>query len=132
MAPPQRSTRFRHRSLEVWIANVLRVGVVLASAVTLLGLALALLRDHPTGVQEAVSGRANLRAPDPASLRQHLGRGDPVAVVQLGLLLLILTPAVRVALTVVLFALQRDWAFVAIAATVLLLLALGLAGLVPL
>lgn len=129
---PQRSTRFHHRSLEVWIAHVLRVGVVLASAVILLGLALALLGNHPTGVQEAVNGRANLRAPDPASLRQDLARGDPVAVVQLGLLLLILTPAVRVALTVVLFALQRDWAFVVIAATVLLLLALGLAGLVPL
>lgn len=129
---PWRSTRPHHRSLEVWIAHVLRVGVVLASAAILLGLALTLFGNHPAGVQEAVNGRANLRAPDPASLWQDLARGDPVAVVQLGLLLLILTPAARVALTVVLFALQRDWAFVAIAATVLLLLTLGLVGLVSL
>ncbi|MBX6342071.1 MAG: DUF1634 domain-containing protein, partial [Thermomicrobiaceae bacterium] len=52
----------------------------------------------------------------------------PLAVIQLGVLALILTPLARVALTAVLFVVERDWVFVAITATVLVILALGLLG----
>lgn len=96
-----------HR-LEIWIARVLRIGVGVASGVILVGL---LLSGLPTGPQ----GIPFLRA-------------DPVSIVRLGLLLLILTPVVRVAMTVALFASEREWTFVAVTASVLFLLILGLAG----
>jgi len=49
---------------------------------------------------------------------------------QLGLLVLILTPTARVTLTVILFLLERNFVFVVIASIVLVILLLGLAGLV--
>lgn len=114
-------------AVEGWIARVLWAGVVLASTVILVGLLLALLGPHPAGVREVLDG-AGPHAPSFHSLRQGLPRGDPVAVLQLGLLLLILTPVVRVTVTVVLFALQGDWIFATITGLVLALLTLGLAG----
>ncbi|MBV6520381.1 MAG: hypothetical protein MNPFHGCM_00487 [Gemmatimonadaceae bacterium] len=54
------------------------------------------------------------------------GRG----VIQLGLLVLIATPVVRVAFALFAFARQRDWIYVAITSTVLALLAAGMTGLI--
>ena len=60
-----------------------------------------------------------------ATLRGAL-HGDPRAVVQLGLVLLIATPVARVALTLAAFAAQRDRMYVAMTALVLILLLFGL------
>lgn len=115
--------------VESWIARVLWTGVVLSSAVILAGLVLALLGPQPAGVHGALD-RAGPWAHVSSfhSLLRGLAGGDPFAVLQLGLLLLILTPVVRVAVTVALFALQGDWIFATIAGIVLALLTLGLGG----
>jgi len=47
---------------------------------------------------------------------------------RLGILVLILTPLLRVALMLVLFVLKRDFVFVAISAIVFAILLLGLTG----
>ena len=52
--------------------------------------------------------------------------GQPLAIVQLGLVLLIATPVARVAFTLVAFVVQRDRTYVAITAIVLALLLFGL------
>ncbi|MEP7344048.1 MAG: DUF1634 domain-containing protein, partial [Gemmatimonadaceae bacterium] len=52
------------------------------------------------------------------------GRG----LIQLGLLLLIITPVARVALSLVVFARQRDWMYIGITSIVLILLVVGLLG----
>ena len=52
--------------------------------------------------------------------------GDPRAIVQLGLVLLIATPVARVALTLAAFAAQRDRLYVGMTALVLVLLLFGL------
>jgi uncharacterized membrane protein len=116
--------------VEVWIAQVLRVGVTVASAVILLGLLLSLFGARPAGPHPALGNMTGhtVTVVTPTSLRHGLARGDPVSILQLGLLLLILTPVVRVAMTAVLFAAQRDWTFVLLTASVLALLLLGLAG----
>jgi uncharacterized membrane protein len=49
--------------------------------------------------------------------------GRPFALIAVGLLLLIATPVVRVALSVAFFAAQRDWRYVAITLFVLAVLA---------
>ncbi len=65
---------------------------------------------------------------EPSDLRSIPGiisaasRLDERAVIQLGLLLLIATPILRVALAVVIFAVERDWQYVLIASIVLGLL----------
>lgn len=116
--------------VEVWIAQVLRAGVTVASAVILFGLLLSLVGARPVGTPQGLSGTAGRTGTplDLNSLRRGLARGDPVSILQLGLFLLILTPAVRVAMTVALFAAQRDRTFVLITSFVLVLLLLGLVG----
>jgi len=52
--------------------------------------------------------------------------GDATGIVQLGLLLLILTPIVRVAFTLVAFVLQRDGTYIVVTTIVLALLLFGL------
>jgi uncharacterized membrane protein len=51
-----------------------------------------------------------------------LGHGDPLAIIALGLLILLATPFARVAISILTFALERDWTFTAITALVLLIL----------
>ena len=49
-------------------------------------------------------------------------RGNPMAIIQLGVLLLIATPVARVAFLVGAFALERDRMYVIVSATVLVIL----------
>ena len=67
---------------------------------------------------------------DPRSLWTVVARlvpPDPAAVTDLGLLLLLVTPVVSVAILVVTFALRRDWTYLAIAAFVFAMLMVGFA-----
>jgi uncharacterized membrane protein len=61
-----------------------------------------------------------------AEVAAGLAQGRSRAVVLLGLMLLIALPIVRVALTAVTFALERDWLYVTLSMLVLVLLLSGL------
>ncbi len=113
-------------SMDLWISYVLRGGVLIAAAIILVGLALFLA--HGPGGSVAPWLRARPIATSPALIARGVLARRPLAVIQLGVLALILTPLARVALTAVLFVVERDWVFVAITATVLVILALGLLG----
>jgi uncharacterized membrane protein len=69
---------------------------------------------------------------EPEGLRRpvEIARGaaafDSAAVLQLAVLLLVLTPVVRVMFSLVMFAAKRDWLYVAVTAVVLAALAVGL------
>jgi len=52
--------------------------------------------------------------------------GDSISVIQLGVLLLIATPIARVLFSVIGFARERDWMYVAFSTLVLALLLYGL------
>lgn len=73
-------------------------------------------------------------AGEPASLRAvslvapEAMHGQPLALIQAGVLLLVLTPVVRVAFAVVSYALEWDWLYVGIAGVVLAILCFGLVG----
>ncbi len=56
--------------------------------------------------------------------------GDPAAIVQLGLLILIATPIARVIFSIFAFAAERDWMYVGITLIVLGILLASLLGLV--
>jgi uncharacterized membrane protein len=62
------------------------------------------------------------------SVVHHAFAGDPLAIIQLGLVLLIATPIARVALTLAAFVIQRDWLYTALTAVVLGILMWGLLG----
>ncbi|HEU4700474.1 MAG TPA: DUF1634 domain-containing protein [Gemmatimonadales bacterium] len=125
---PARGARWSEHEVEQLIGNLLRIGVLIAAAVALAG-----------GIAW-LAGHGHLR-PD---YREFRGQPDELrsvtgviggalalhsaAIVQLGLLLLIATPIVRVAFSLVAFAVQRDRLYVVVTAIVLGVLLFGLLG----
>jgi uncharacterized membrane protein len=111
--------RFDDQRLANALGQLLRVGVLTAAAIVIVGGAAYMLRHHSAVVELGV-----FRG-EPAGLRSVLGivRGalalDSLAWVQLGLLVLIATPTMRVAFAVVAFALEGDPLYVGISAVVL-------------
>jgi uncharacterized membrane protein len=112
--------------VEQVIGRLLQIGVLLASAVVLVGGVMLLLR-HGSEVPALTVFRgesSHLRSTGAAF--RGLLEGNPRAIVQFGIVLLIATPVARVALMLGAFVLQRDRLYVALTAVVLALLLLGL------
>lgn len=108
------------KQVEEFIGQVLRVGVLLSSAVTAIGIGLYLLRFHSTSPAYRVFHSVNGKLlPNLFSTAMH---GNPVAIIQIGILLLIATPVARVAFLVGAFALERDRMYVAVSGLVLVIL----------
>ena len=115
--------------MEIIISWVLRIGVVTSLAIVAAGLVLVFAR-HPERVS-SVPALQTLTQPGAvfphtlpavfAGVAQLRGQ----AIVALGLLLLILTPVMRVAVSILAFALQRDRIFTLITAVVLIILLLS-------
>ncbi|SRR5579875_1749272 len=106
------------RQAEVIISNVLRGGVLLSAAIILLGVALFYIQSA-----RVTGGLAD--RPFPTSLGavgEGLLRGDPIAIVACGLLVLLVTPVVRVAVSIIAFALEHDRLYVFVTTLVLVIL----------
>lgn len=112
--------------VEQMVGNLLRIGVLIAAAVTIVG-GIAFMIHHGSLIPDHSVFRGQ-----PAMLSSVSGvisgvlALEPAAIVQLGIVLLIATPVARVLLTLVAFAVQRDWMYVLISAIVLALLAYSL------
>ena len=115
-------TKMDDSKVEQIIGQLLRAGVLLAAFVVIVGGVLYLRvashqpRDYRTfhgvpenlkTIQGVVGGVTSL---------------DPQSVIQLGLLLLIVTPIARVIFSVAAFALERDWLYVCLTLVVLTVL----------
>ncbi|CAH0417644.1 DUF1634 domain-containing protein [Periweissella ghanensis] len=101
--------------IERTIGKVLRVGVGLAGLVMLIGLVLLIITGKsgypadtwPTSFSSILTGMTQLK---------------PVAIMMFGLFLLILTPALRVIVSIFAFIKEADYIYVAITVLVLLIL----------
>ncbi len=101
----------------VIIEWVLQGGVILSAVVIAIGLLLMSLQPNTFAPEQL--------QPFPHTFAQvgtELLALQPQAVIALGLLLLIATPVLRVAVALVAFAVERDWRFVVITLLVLLIL----------
>ncbi|MEW6045060.1 MAG: DUF1634 domain-containing protein [Bacillota bacterium] len=104
--------------MEVVISRILQLGVLAAAAVIGLGVLLWIVQGntgyqaaaYPTRVGDVIAGAL---------------QGRPAAVIQAGLLVLLLTPVFRVAASVAIFAAQRDRTFTLVTLAVLALLVGG-------
>lgn len=130
-ADREAAMRAADERMEQLLGGLLRLGVLVAAAIVLCGGALYLLH-------EGRSVRSYARfVGEPAELRSVTGvlrsalALEGRALIQLGVLALIATPIVRVALSLVGFALQRDRMYILITLFVLTLLLLSLAGVAP-
>jgi uncharacterized membrane protein len=118
----------RVRRVEILISNLLRIGVITSLTIVILGTAFSFVH-HPDYVWSSTSLHP-LMTPEtvPHTLPQVIdgvrhGRGQ--AVVLVGLLLLIATPVVRVAVSILAFVYQQDRTFTLITMLVLALLLLS-------
>jgi uncharacterized membrane protein len=111
--------RFTQEQGEHAISLVLRYGSLSSAVLMALGLALMLLRGSAT----ALAGFHRVEA---AVLLAGLVRSDPAAVTEAGVLLLLLTPILRIIVAVLSFALERDLKYVLISLGVLLIVALSI------
>ena len=125
-APNVQTGRWSDHEVEQLIGRLLQVGVLVAATVVLIGGVMLLVQHGST----PVGFRTFSTAASPLQGLVGIVHGafalDASAIVQLGLVLLIATPVMRVALTLVAFALQRDRLYVLITAVVLALLLYGL------
>ena len=132
----QATQRTRVGTAEIWVSHLLRAGVIISLLVILAG-SIMMFCHHwhylsSSHDMKELTGAAwtfphDLRAVASSTL-DGSGRGLVVA----GLLVLICTPVLRVALTLVIFLLEKDRAYVILSAIVLALLTtsflLGKAG----
>jgi uncharacterized membrane protein len=115
-------------AMEKWLGNLLRIGVLTAASVVILGGAVYLAR-HGGQIRDLHTFRS-----EPADLRALPGILGDVAgfrgqgIIQLGFVLLIATPVLRVIACCMIFAWQRDRLYVAVALIVLGALMYGLFG----
>jgi uncharacterized membrane protein len=119
------------RRIELLISNLLRTGVVASLCLIVLGTVLMYVH-HPEYLRRSpgVQRYATAAGTFPRSLRdvwQGLVTFRGQAVITLGLLLLIATPVMRVAVSILGFLYERDRAYVVITTIVLLLLILSFA-----
>ncbi len=113
---------------EVLLANVLRGGVLLSALLIAIGMLIHFVR----GGTPPSSYRTFTRSPFTLSNLPAMVRGLATfggrSVIELGLLVLIATPIVRVALSVALFARERDLTYVVVTVIVFAALLFSLAG----
>ena len=114
------SERFR-----LVVSTILIVGVSVSAALIAVGLIGSFLVGWEGSL--AGAGPVDRATTDFGVLPRGLPTLRPAALVQLGLVVLLLTPVARVAASVVGFMLERDWLYVAITAIVLAVLLASLA-----
>lgn len=128
---PDQALDSNARALEQAVATVLRVGVLTSSLITIAGAVVTLVssatrsaaRTSVAQIRRGVLHPAGLNAPHTiSSVFGGLGHREGPALVMLGALLLIATPVLRVAVSVIGFAIDHDRRFVLITLTVLVVL----------
>jgi uncharacterized membrane protein len=119
------------QKLANWIGLLLRICVIISGSIVLFGIVLwAIQNDGPNSVDAAMGKTGTLPKVNPSTILEGLRDFTASAYIQLGLLVLILTPTLRVFVTAIVFVMQRAWILVLCSALVLTILVLGLFGIV--
>lgn len=119
------SEHFDDRRMEMIMGRVLQLGVVLASLVMVAG-GILYLRAHRSAHPDY-----RVFASEPQMLRHFGGivhgiaAGDPAAIIQLAVLLLIVTPVARVVFALIAFSIERDKLYILVSSVVLAVLLYG-------
>jgi uncharacterized membrane protein len=111
------------------ISDLLRYGVIISTTIVAVGVILTFARSppsFPSSLQQLVSTNFGKPTLDVGTLFAGVAAANPSSVLQLGLIILLATPVARVALSVVLFAAERDKIYVAITLFVLTVLIISI------
>ena len=114
--------RWTDQQMDAIIANMLRGGVMTSAAIVLIGGVMYLFQHPGLAPRYNVFHGEIARLRDPVRIAAAAFHGEARSIIQLGLLVLIATPILRVFLCVVGFFSQRDRLYVAVSLTVLCVL----------
>ncbi len=117
-----KKTAFDDVRMEIIMGHLLRAGVLLSSFVVLIGGVLYLYTQYgkPADYRHFLSEPEDLR--NLAQLFHLLRTGNPAAIIQCGVLLLVATPIARVVFACIGFFLERDRLYLAVSLIVLAVL----------
>lgn len=122
MNKPQGKAKDLDRSIEMALGNLLRVGVIAAGAVVIIG-AIFFLARHGTEIPSYHIFKADpFNFSDFRDLLNGVIALRSVSIMELGVLLLIATPIIRVLFSVFAFIYEKDYMYVAFTLFVLLVL----------
>jgi uncharacterized membrane protein len=133
MSSSDKSVEEKSKELKLIISKTLQYGVVLASAIVLIGVVL-MVAQGTTGYQcdlsslqcllsyNSISIPHGMYPASIVSIISGLAQAKPFAIIELGIIVLLATPVVRVATSVLVFAAEKDRAFVLITIGVFLIL----------
>ena len=124
----ERDREWNDTRVESVIGTLLRVGVILSASLVALGGTWYLIGQGSGGFSYGAFRGEPPRYRSVSGVLLGLRSLDGRGVIQLGLLLLIATPVVRVAFAAWAFAKERDWTYVGITLIVLIVLTYSLAG----
>ena len=120
------STENIDKGTEFIIGNLLRVGVTFAGSVMLLGAILFLIRHGSEFPKVYNFAFDSFNITDPNIVIKQLFEMKSIAIMQLGILILIATPVLRVVVSVVAFLYERDYMYVIFTLIVLAVLIFSL------
>jgi uncharacterized membrane protein len=126
---PSGATHETDQKIEMFLGQLLRVGVALAALVVIIGGAMY-LRTAATGPvpDYKVFHGQPMQLTSARETIQGSADFQPLAIIQVGLLLLIATPVARVAFSIIGFAIERDGLYIGVTIVVLVLLILSITG----
>ena len=109
-------------SMELIVSSVLQAGVIISSVIILAGLFLFFLHDKQSGSYHQFTRAGYLFPHNLANLIAAVKSGSGVGLIDLGVLILILTPVLRVATSILLFLRRKDPPMTVVTLFVLLIL----------
>lgn len=109
-------------TIEHILGNILRIGVIIAASVVLIGAVFYLFR-HGNEIPDYYSFVFNpFSVNDPIGLLKEVFDLKSLAIIKLGILLLVGTPILRVIISIIAFIYERDLMYVAFTLIVLVVL----------
>jgi uncharacterized membrane protein len=105
--------------LEPVLSNLLKYGVLLASAVIFIGGVLYLIRHGSEPAEYHIFKEESFEFRSPIGVIDVIRAGSYRGIIQLGLLLLVATPILRVVISLLIFLRYREYTYVAIVSIVL-------------
>jgi uncharacterized membrane protein len=110
---------WQERDVEMFIGQQLRWGVITSSIIAFIGGVIYLVKNggNTPAYTEFVGAPAYVR--HMPGILKRITQFDGIAIIQLGVVVLLATPIIRIAFSVLAFAMERDWLYVAITLIVL-------------
>jgi uncharacterized membrane protein len=116
------------KKLENFIGNLLRLGVIVSAVVTLIGGELYLWRSFNRYPDYSVFRGASPETSNIIEIIKAAFTLNSKAIIQVGILILLVTPILRVLFSLFAFLKERDYTYVGVTVVVLLVLVYGVIG----